>query len=432
MRTGITAAICVVVATLWTAPDLSAQSARALRNRGVAAGSRGQSGSNQAPSQNLRQSARPLQSYRGQTSRRSYTPQVQTSPRYRSHQHSGRSHRSHGRSHHGHGHHNHFGYGYGGYYSPYSYGYGGYYSPYSYFAPGHVDVFGGYDVYVRPGTYLGYGVPPGAVGIYAPYQVIPPTGWGGAGREVFNNEVIRDALEENAERWEQPLNVEPAPQRAVRLPEESTPEAKLRSIRLQGRGDYWMHKQEYSQAYRRYTEAGDAAPDRPEVYFRKASALVALNHYSQAVQQMKRGLEVDPTWPTHGESLSEIYGRDNQLAKMSFLDRVADWVRADIRDPDRLFLMGALLYFDDTRDKAMPFFEAAWRLSGGGDHLRAFLNPTPARSQAAASPAVGSNDPANPAAAGLGGNPPQRDDASEFEAVKSTSDDGPALIPPMP
>lgn len=441
MRTGITAAICVFATTIWTAPDSSAQT---IRHRGVAAGG-------QTRSQNQRPYIRGGSSSRGSAASRSYPPRVQASGgrQHYGPSHDGRSHRSH--SHYGrhHGRHHHFGhggYGYGGYVSPFSYGYGGYYSPYSYFAPGRVDVFAGYDVYVRPGTYIGYGIPPQAVGIYAPYQVIPPTGWGGDGPEVFNNEAIRDALDENAERWQQPLDIEPAPQRAVRLPEPSTPEAKLRSIRLQGRGDYWMHKQEYSQAYRRYTEAAEAAPDRPEVYFRKALALVALNHYPQAVREMKRLLEIDPAWPTHGESLTDVYGRDNQLAKMSFLDRVADWVRADIRDPDRLFLMGTLLYFDDARDKAMPFFEAAWRLSGGGDHLRAFLSPTtPANPQAAANQAANANNAANPVPADAIDEPRQRGSVPAIESNRQSDEgaptdsdapesaiDGPELIPPTP
>ncbi|RMG38801.1 MAG: hypothetical protein D6725_06640, partial [Planctomycetota bacterium] len=57
-------------------------------------------------------------------------------------------------------------------------------------------------------------------------------------------------------------------------------------------------------------------------------------------------------------------------------------------DPDRLFLLGALLFFDGQVEKAKPFLETAYRLAGGGDHIAAFF-ATPASKQAPADASSG-------------------------------------------
>jgi hypothetical protein len=52
---------------------------------------------------------------------------------------------------------------------------------------------------------------------------------------------------------------------------------------------------------------------------------------------------------------------------------VAAWVREDIRDPSRLFLMGVLLHFNDDPDKSRTFFEAASALAPEPMYAQAFL-----------------------------------------------------------
>ena len=54
---------------------------------------------------------------------------------------------------------------------------------------------------------------------------------------------------------------------------------------------------------------------------------------------------------------------------------MADWADANVRDSDRLFLMGVMLYCDDD-SRAHEFFRGASKLAGGqGAHLHAFLKP---------------------------------------------------------
>jgi hypothetical protein len=100
-----------------------------------------------------------------------------------------------------------------------------------------------------------------------------------------------------------------------------------------------------------------------------------MGRYAKAVHQMKQGLQIDPTWPTNGASLEKLFGSENKLAKSSVISRAVHRVREDIRDPDRLFLLGVLLHFDDDAERASIVFETALRLAGSGEHLEAFLRP---------------------------------------------------------
>jgi tetratricopeptide (TPR) repeat protein len=257
-------------------------------------------------------------------------------------------------------------------------------------------------------SYPGYGYPIGYA--YTPMAPLVMQGqplW--VGGDPSDNAVMRGALEEEARRWQQPLDATEKP-KARRLPQPSTPDAKLKSLRLQLRGDAWLKEQDYTQAYQRFQQAVDAAEDRPEAHFRLGFALVALGRYELAVKNFKRGLEIDPALPLTGSNLDAIYGKENRLAISSFTHKVADWVREDIRDPDRLFLMGLLLHFDDDHDRSTPFFATAYRLAGEGSHLVAFLNPVepeankPAGGQVGPAPLAPGEAGLKPPAAGI---PPQ-------------------------
>lgn len=249
------------------------------------------------------------------------------------------------------------------------------YGPYGYTAYGYVSPFAGDPFYPPPALFSGYVSVPGFTaefpiglrGAPAPHpNMLPPNA-------LVPNAAIADALRENEERWNGPIKLEPAPAPLVRKPQPSTPAAQLRSIRLQAQGDQWLKRQHNAQAYAKYRDAVTAAPDRAEAYLRKSLALVAIRLYDRAIQELKRGLEIDPALRAHDESLTDIFGEDNVLAKNALLLDVSEWVREDVRDPERLFLMGALLHFDGNHSQAGPFFETAWRLGDQGHHVTAFL-----------------------------------------------------------
>lgn len=299
-------------------------------------------------------------------------------------------------------------------YVPYSY------SPLQVYGPVLADYYGyGLPVYPNYAPVYGYAPAGPAFVPVVPQNVAPP---------FFNNEVIQRGLLENDLRWNQPLQITPAPQNNARVPEPSNTAAVLKSLRAQSNGDFLFQKQDYHGAYQRYHQAVRAAPDRAEANFRLAFTLTALSRFDSAVAYFKRGMRQDPKWPVTGASLGRIFGRQNELAKTAVLGKVTRWVKEDIRDPDRLFLLGVLLHFDNHTDKSTVLFEAAYRLAGTGDHLKAFL--------LAGQPAKSKSKPATPKVKPLGPNAgkvpdPRQDDAPPRPGVESKPMKGP-ILPPLP
>lgn len=192
--------------------------------------------------------------------------------------------------------------------------------------------------------------------------------------------------------------LEQPPQQDVKLViKPSSPDAKRKSIRSQAQGDEWFVKQNYLQAFARYKQAVGAAADRPEPRYRLALALTALGEFGQAVDELKRLVRLDPEWPVHGDRLDDVFGVENTLAKNFVLEKVADWVREDIRDPERLYLLGVLLHFNEDQDKAKTLFQTTKKLEGDSQHVRVYLAP-PER-EVPQGPAVPIGPKPNPGAA---------------------------------
>ena len=245
--------------------------------------------------------------------------------------------------------------------------------PYFYAPP----VYGPYGY----GSVVGYGDPLPYYGDpYAAYRVPSPRYL-----DPYSNPVLQDTMLENQLRWGPELPPRATPLRTRMRLRPSTPEQQAKSIHAQAQGDVWLRRLKFLNAYERYKYAVNAANDRPEPYFRLGYALAAIGSFDSAVKYIKQGLDLDPQWPAHGESLEAIFGDDNRLAILSLTERVTGWVREDIRDPDRLFLVGVLLHFNGD-NRAAQFFEAAYRLAGGGDHLLAFLQPSTETPDGAAGP----------------------------------------------
>ncbi len=208
------------------------------------------------------------------------------------------------------------------------------------------------------------------------------------GQNPFDNEVLARARLEEQLRWQRPVVVPKTNPRPRLQVVESSPEMKARSLKYRINGDVWFRKQQYSTAVSRYKSAVQAASDVAHNHYRLGFAMVAAGHPELAVKSFRRGVEIDPLSPQTGITLDELFGPENALAKSSYLLSGADWVREDIRDPDRLFVMGVLLHFDGQEDKGAEFFETAYRLAGRGDHLLAFLRPAVAEAPPAAPPAA--------------------------------------------
>jgi hypothetical protein len=271
--------------------------------------------------------------------------------------------------------------------------------------PGYVGYgYGASTGYAYPGPYAGVGT----TGPAPWYRTLPTPYFDG-----YSNPALQETLLENQLRWgnELPPNAFPSQTRVRVRP--STPEQQVKSIHAQAEGDVYMKRLRFLNAYEKYKYAVGVANDRPEAYFRLSYALTAIGSYDSAVKYLKQGLVLDPHWPLRGEKLVGVFGDDNRLAILSLIERVTGWVRDDIRDPDRLFLMGVLLHFnDDTR--AMKFFEAAYRLAGGGDHLLVFLQPQ-----------LDTHDNAGSQGPGHGGPPPAQEPPLTIDQIP-----GAAVAPP--
>lgn len=192
-----------------------------------------------------------------------------------------------------------------------------------------------------------------------------------------NDPLLDDTLRENDQRWNGPPVVVPKVKTVAPFVVPSSPEATLRSIRTQAMGDEMFRQRDFLKALKYYERSARQASDRAEPHFLQGYTFVAIHRYPQAAKAFKRGLQLDPDWPRTGKPLTELFGDDSKLGVTRLKERVMTWVREDIRDPDRLFVLGILLHFDGDRDNAGELFQTALRLSGGGSHLTAFLEEAP-------------------------------------------------------
>ncbi len=185
------------------------------------------------------------------------------------------------------------------------------------------------------------------------------------------NPALQNALVQTNPAWNQPLNL-PAAAAANMPPPPSTAEAKLKSVRAQAQGDMWFKQQEFHKAYDRYKAAVSEAPDRGAAHLRLAICYATLGHFDLAVRQLKVGLASDPKLAAEAEPLKKIYGAQNSIPQTAMLNRATLWTKEDIRDPDRLFLLGTLLYLEGDERASIPL-RTGMELQGGGDHFRSFL-----------------------------------------------------------
>lgn len=269
-----------------------------------------------------------------------------------------------------------------GYYGPgYGPGWGvSYYnSPFGYSSQSYSSIS-----YGVPGFSFGYSAPlvstnfysPGwsgpnwGVPLYAPlpiYATPPSTPLPELPQWMFDDA----GIDRNGGRKAQPLS-----QTNRGLIQPSTPEAQLRSVRLQDVGDRLMARLDYAAAAQSYAKSLQAAPDRAAPYVRLGLAKAARGDFRGAVSYLKQMSEVDPTHPTQVDSLERILGEQNGVAKVQLKQRVADWTKTDVRDPDRIFLLGVLLFLDGD-DRFRTLLETAQKIDGDQPYLRAFLDSTP-------------------------------------------------------
>lgn len=237
----------------------------------------------------------------------------------------------------------------------------------------------------------------------------------------------------------QPLDAKIDPSQRPVVP--SSTAARLKSLEKQAFGDEQLRKQQWSKAYVEYRASVDAAPDRAEAHYRLGFLFVAMHHHASAVREFKRGLFLNPTLPQAGDKLAVLFGPDSQIVRTSIIHKVADWLREDIRDPDRLFLFGLLLHYeDDVRGREV--LEAAQRMANSNgrfsDHIVAFLSqPAEQPDAAGPKPEPGLIDlpkllPLPVAPGGVGPAPATNDNLPPAPLPQPpVPDDAPLALPPL-
>ena len=270
---------------------------------------------------------------------------------------------------------------YGNPWGPYFYNRFGYYSTNAFIAGDPVLFSGGYSLNGFYPILPGLGYSPPAVYPYSnvpgTLPTLPNTTPLNAPGPAVSNIPFDNALNNDLARWND-KNYLPKPSRKIQrhiIP--STRHARELSLRNQVKGDEYFKKQDYRRAYDRYKLAASLTKDIATPHFKKGFALVALKQYNRAAFEFKQGLVLDPEWPVTGESLISLFGAENVIAKDSMLHQVAEWVKEDIRDPERLFIFGVVLHFDGQVEQATDVIRTAARLAGRGDHFLAFLDPQP-------------------------------------------------------
>ena len=168
-----------------------------------------------------------------------------------------------------------------------------------------------------------------------------------------------------------------APENAAGAGNQNPPEAAgrnpERAMLLVDLGDAHFANKKYAEAVQRYREALRLDAHLPEAHLHMGFALVGLGKYAEAAQAFKQGLRLDPNWPASGFRLSVLYG-PQEAERLAHRNALAGAVAAKPNDPDLLFLLGLLFYFDDLREQARRCFLEASRLAGPNTpHIAPFL-----------------------------------------------------------
>ena len=211
-------------------------------------------------------------------------------------------------------------------------------------------------------SYYGYGYGIG-VGVYPP-TIPAETLYGPAALQRFINPGGAVNVPPAINRFD---NVLPLGPRDVRIIDDqpkvriSNAEARDRAWRFINIGDDYFDKQQYRQAYHRYREAAEAAPDVLDAYLRQGQAMLAAGQYEIAATAFKRALKIEPRWPQSKFRLDDIYG-GQRISKTAHLEALADAADKEPQDGNLVLLVGLHLHFDGQPERARLFLQRADRM----------------------------------------------------------------------
>lgn len=169
----------------------------------------------------------------------------------------------------------------------------------------------------------------------------------------------------------------------------SSPFSIEQSREMESFGDVNLISGQWTQAYINYRNAVLVAGDRADAHAHLGLACLALQKFSEAAQEYKRALTLDPTMGEFPDLVGALYVPESRRTRNDLTRNVAEWAREDLRDQDRLFLLGLVLHDNQDR-RAREILEAAFRLTGSGDHIVALMRPL------RAAPPVAPREPSAP------------------------------------
>lgn len=212
----------------------------------------------------------------------------------------------------------------------------------------------------------------------APPTLLPPpiptidSSWDAAQSRSHQRVRAAGHASHRASRSPSPATIGPAAE-IITVPT-SSPESRQLSLEQQAAGDAKLQAGHWPQACLNYRNAVDAAEERAEAHLRLGFAHTALQRFPMAVREFKRALSLDPA-AASGVRLALLFGPDSEDARKSIQRRISGWVREDLHDADRLFLLGIWLHFGDD-DRAPTILEAALQFTDQDQHIVALLVPT--------------------------------------------------------
>lgn len=172
-----------------------------------------------------------------------------------------------------------------------------------------------------------------------------------------------------------PLKIEAAKPVTIQQPSDQAIERAEHFIQA---GDALFQQQRYQEALGRYKDAIAAAPGYAEGHLRKGLAYLATNRPDEAVDAIELAIQQNPEVAGTSLTLDALLG-NNGLAKTSIIETNARRAVTDPQNPEYLFCVGVLLYFDGDKDRALQCFQAARQAGGDSDDIDAFekyLHPT--------------------------------------------------------
>lgn len=231
-----------------------------------------------------------------------------------------------------------------------------------------------------------------------------------------------DALPAQINPWDDVAWNPPDP--ALREVVASSPAARARALDLQATGDQYLRQQKYQSASSTYRQAVSFADDLAALHLRYGIVFAILGRYDRASQEFRRATYIDPSLPTSEFTLESLFGPNSQLVRASVISKITRWVGEDVADPDRQYILGVLLHFDQD-ERAQELFSAAFRLTNGAEHLAVFLQ------QPAADPRL-QGDRANRDARTLPAAPPPQDAGVEPPPAPGILENTPPAKPKSP